>query len=111
MSAYGFCERDVNKKCKTNADICRPCRGSGFFSLKIGYFCHYFAGEDAFEAIYMFGKSLFMCQQMVMLVRQLKKTSESLVRLRCLQVLRFDNFQKYSCSLTFVKPEDTPDLV
>ena len=40
---------------------CRPCRSSGFFALKIGYFSHYFVWEVTFEAKYLFGKSLYSC--------------------------------------------------
>ena len=39
----------------------RPCRSSGFFALKIGYFSHYFVWEVTFEAKFLFGKSLYSC--------------------------------------------------
>ena len=44
------------KKIQDRWWLCRPCRSSGFFALRIGYFSHYFVWEVTFEAKYLLGK-------------------------------------------------------
>ena len=55
-----------------------------------------------------------MCQHMVMLIISLTIKEDSLKLWYDYVVWKnwlFVNFEKYSCSFAFVKPEDTPDLV